>query len=517
LGQSLIRIEYTENSSAGLIPHAKIEFEYARLKFCFDTNTSTTPDTAIISEIPIGAAHRKGSQQVTGAQQLAAIKIHVRDEQKKDSGQPGEWRLSKVIDLTYLQRNSILYENPPLFAGSANSPGRNSSGRAGLSSATATDLVVVDPNKPLPPQYFRCKQNPLRYLTQIDVEAFDTEGVGTVVPPIKLQYNHRIDASKNLLASFPPKKHLSETSVKVPAFGQEGISGRNLGGLKKTLLDIDNDGIRDSVSVIEENKVCTLVWRKGLLGGAFASQQHKSALPTAAWYRQWRGTANQDLLEGTEGCSLSGQTAYRSGKKIHSGTNNTPNTFENTFLKGIVSFHFMDYTGDGRLDLITSLWASSSCTASYNPWPQPNTSTLLCEFNQGKEIEAPIIDLNPDLNAEKKSDLFIWRVYPGTGDPDNPFIAHQFFPTNRFTVSSPLPLPLPASEDEYDTNSFTIYSVPVLFDLDGDGFLDVIASEKKANLGCGNKILLRECNWMVYFGNGTGQFKEAHKWIVRGS
>lgn len=514
IGQSLTRIEYTANGSAGLIPHAKIEFEYTPLKFCLDTNTSTTPATAIISDIPIGAAYRKGSKQVTGAQQLAAIKIHVRDEQKNDSGGPAEWRLSKVFDLTYLQQHSILYETPPVLAGGTTNSGTNRPGLDGISHATPIDLVVGDPDKPLPPQYFRCKQTPLRYLTKIDVEAFDAKGIGTSVPPIKFQYNHRIDTSRNLSASFPPKKHLPEVSVKVPAFGQEGISGAKLGGLKKTLLDINNDGIRDSVSVIVENKVCTLIWRKGLLGGAFAAEAQKSALPTAAWYRQWRGFSNEAPLEGKEGCSLSGQTAYRSGEVRQPDLpDGTHLPLKNTYLKGIVSFHFMDYTGDGRLDLITSLWASSNCVLSYEPTPKRFNSSGDCAFDQDEEPEAPISALHLDLKPEKEH-LFIWRVYPGMDNPEHPFLPNFPIIEDRIIVSSPLPLPLPASEDEYDSNTYTIYNVPVLFDLDGDGFLDIIASKMEANLGCGNLILLKTCDWSIYFGNGTDQFKDAQEWVV---
>ena len=38
------------------------------------------------------------------------------------------------------------------------------------------------------------------------------------------------------------------------------------------LIDIDNDGIRDFISIIEEDAACKLLWRKGLLGGEFEAE-----------------------------------------------------------------------------------------------------------------------------------------------------------------------------------------------------------------------------------------------------
>ncbi len=498
LGQSLTNIEYTSNESAGLIPHAKVEFEYDPMQFCFDTDTSTTPPVAIISDIPIGAAYRKGGNrpqnvidefefiQVTGAQQLSAVKIHVRDTQTSD------WRLSKNTDFKYQLRNSVLH--PPEIA----------------------------PLNPLPPQLVRCKQNPLRYLTQIDVEAFGADGTGTIIPPIKLQYNNRIDTSANLvpaLESFPPfrrREHLRVINMNTPGFGQEGTSGTKLGGLKKTLLDIDNDGIRDRVSVIEENKICTLVWRKGLLGGTFDSQIHKSALPTAAWYQEWRGFPNPVLTEN-EGCTVSGQIAYRSANQVFTLPDGTSGE-ETSFARGIVSYHFMDYTGDGRLDLITNVWESSGCAWTYDPWTLNAVDTGNCAFNQLNEMQN-LAGSSPPLKAEgsmPNSKRSTWRVYPGTGNSNQPFLSNLISPT-RITVKSPLTLPPSSSEEKIDTSKFTHYSVPALFDIDGDGFLDMIDTDDTVLTTCTNELLLKDCDWTVYFGNGTRSYPQtvdAHIWNV---
>ena len=500
LGQSLTSIEYTSNESAGLVPHAKVEFEYDIMKFCRDTDTSKLN----ISDIPIGAAYRKGGErpqnvidefkflQVTGAQQLAAIKIHVRDSQASD------WRLSKRIDLKYRTRNSSLFDNSPVFFDES-------------SGSTPSNLVM-------------CNQNPLRYLTQIDVEAFTSDGVGTPLPPVNFQYNNRIDTSRPTLVSAPfgigkkEKEQMLPITVEASGFGQEGTSGTKLGGLKKTLLDIDNDGIRDQVSVVEENMDCILVWYKGELGGTFDPVPHKSTLPTAAWYQEWRGFPNA-VLENEEGCTLSGQIAYRSTSIVsppppHGGKPSS----ENVKAKGIVSYHFMDYTGDGRLDLITNVWESSGCHWTYDPWEIPKDGNS-CSFGQDFETEPRGVAKLP-LSPEKISrngKRFKWRVYPGTGNPDKPFLDNLTRPRS-FSVASPLALPPSAGEETLDTTPHINYSVPVLFDLDGDGFLDIIASGRGAQKNsCNNKILLTGCNWTVYFGNGTGEFptkENAHIWDV---
>ncbi|MDZ7757530.1 hypothetical protein [Rhodohalobacter sp.] len=78
LGESLLAIEYSENEGASLLPYAKVEFDYALLEYCEE------------SDIPIGAAYRRGNKQVTGAQKLNAIRVLVRDTQTSD------WSLRKA-------------------------------------------------------------------------------------------------------------------------------------------------------------------------------------------------------------------------------------------------------------------------------------------------------------------------------------------------------------------------------------------------------------------------------------
>ncbi|MDZ7757529.1 hypothetical protein [Rhodohalobacter sp.] len=208
----------------------------------------------------------------------------------------------------------------------------------------------------------RCIQNPIRYLTQIDIKAYDINGSVTILPPIKFEYNDRLDLSLPL-SNIPHENPIKNSLKEVPGFGQEGINAPYLGGLKATLLDINSDGIKDRVSVIKEDRVCTLVWNKGLNSGSFEEKDRKSALPTAAWYDEWRGNA-ENVFDGKEGCTLSGQVAYRS-VTVFPGDG----TSEHVLAPGHVNYNFMDYTGDGKLDAAVPMYGRRrDVFGSYEPW-----------------------------------------------------------------------------------------------------------------------------------------------------
>lgn len=468
IDQSLLRIEYSSNADAGLLPHAKVEFEYAKLDVCNDSN------------VPVGAAVRKGSLQVDGSQKLVSVKTYVRNNQSDG------WRLRKEVELTHKLRNSVLYDDP---------------------------LVVFPTDRPTS-TILDCKQNLLRYLTQVDVTAYAPNGTTSTIPAVKFQYNNRLNL--NLPVQFPNVPSMErEVTLDVPGYGQAGTSGGNLDGLKSTLLDIDNDGIRDSVTVTEEDLTCKLLWRRGVYGGGFEPETHKAHLPTAPWYREWRGVASS-FIDTQEGCSLSGQIAYRSVPA------NEVNVSGDKWAKGIVSYHFMDYTGDGRLDLITSVWAAG-CHWTYDPWATLIINDPVCSF--GNPTPSQIGGLATPMTPEEDRGRFLWRVYAGTGDSDDPFLNPVFIDAPKYPtllIKSPAPMPPATSDEKLDTSYSVQYAVPSLFDIDGDGFLDIIDT-KATNLTrvtCGsplNEILLRGCDWTVYLGNGTGTFPaeaDAYVWDV---
>jgi hypothetical protein len=482
IDRSLDRIEYTANEAAGLIPHAKVEFEYTPLDLCAG------------SHVPIGAAMRSGSTSVDGAQKLIAIKTYVRDTQQS------EWRLSRQIDLTYELHNSILYKDDPVVAP-----------RTGSDIVTETAAI------------FNCRQSLLRYLTEISVTAYDADGIPASQPPLTFEYNRRINTTPQIIP--PWHDPLPEYTITTPGYAHEGVSGRDLNGSRTTMLDVNGDGVRDRVMVERQGDVCHLVWYEGELGGSFSSTKQSSPLPTALWYHEWKGESNS-FATAKEGCTLTGQIAYRDSI----GQTDS----EGYIGKGVLSYHFMDYTGDGILDLLINPWATY-CHDTYNPryrvFPGPVTNEP-CGFaptDQLQRIEAiqrakeepPIggndfVSMTPNTFEENALDVHRLYLYEGTGN------AQMLFASAALWTAVDLPgvvLP-PAANDERLDDSFVLtYPIPPLFDIDGDGFLDVVNTRKTflTGAGCSNEILLRECNWTVYLGDGSGDYPEtadAFEWVV---
>src|SRR5262249_27909459 len=120
-----------------------------------------------------------------------------------------------------------------------------------------------------------CTQALLRYLTKIQVSAYDPQGHVMTTPPVTFTYNYRTNAS------VPSPNPLPQRPVPVPYFGDYGTRAGAVG----RLLDLDGDGVRDWVSVRENDGVCTLIWQRGLLGGGFEHAVHNSPLPTAPWHQ----------------------------------------------------------------------------------------------------------------------------------------------------------------------------------------------------------------------------------------
>ncbi len=145
--------------------------------------------------------------------------------------------------------------------------------------------------------------------------------------------------------------------------------------------------------------LASLAWQRGLPGGTFDSTLHQSSLPMAAWH--------QPRLPD-ERCTLNGQIAYRDRQVLWNGQLVTVTE------KGIVSYHFMDYTGDGRMDLLTNIWAAVD-HASYVP-----TSTVAALANtpplSPNDTPPPIIPLQ--MTPEKCCNFqYVWRVYRNAADP----------------------------------------------------------------------------------------------------
>lgn len=467
LEDRLDRIEYTTNAAAGLVAHAKVEFEYAPLELC---NGST---------LPVGAAMRRGSLSVDGTHRLTAIHTFARDTQVSD------WRLARTVDVTMRLTNSKLYLTTP------------TNGRA-----------------------FDCNQNLLRRLDQIDVTAYAPNGVATTQPPLKFSYNSRINTTPDVIVPGDPDP-LAVTNVAGAAFRQRGTSGRVISGQTADLIDIDADGINDWVTTQRIGDVCQLKWRKGQLGGTFGIAKQQD-LPTAAWYAEWSGAAVPEIAT-REGCTIGGQIAYRHYEP------NDPATSGVIYGKGHVSYHFLDYDGDGKVDLVTNVWATV-CHWTYDAYAPRNVGDIEgCAFDSGRAVrvgdEPPVggtdfIAMSPEevspfdgVGGTNNHD-YVWRIYKGTGDVERPFETSQFL---RGSANPPLPLSPTVGDERLDNSVTQSLAITPMADIDGDGFIDFIDTRDTVITDCVNELPLRGCDWTIYFGDGGINFPDtvdAHVWAV---
>lgn len=448
LERSLASIEYTANANAGLLPHARITFDYAPL------------DTCPNSDVPIGGASI-GDGMVEGAQRLNNILVEVRENQE------ATWQLRKRVSLTYDKRSATDLLNP------TNPPGDPNDGS----------------DTPIP-----CDQEgaPLRYLTAIAETAWNQSGEATSLPPVTFSYNRK---------ALNPTQQLPQT-VALPGHEQYGTTEGAIG----RLLDLDNDGIPDRATVAEENGLCTLRWQKGLPGGGYAATVTRSALPTAPWLDG--ATPRADL----EYCTINGQTAFREYQVMVNGRIITDTA------KGFVSYHFQDYTGDGRLDLLTNIWAPLDHTG-YLPNGVTKTMSMM-PSNEGSPVDPPV-DPPLTMSPELRGNRLLWRLYRNADDPAS--LVPSGDPDARFSevfaeLTSPpvnpkrafLPsLPPSASDEQIDESQLPSSSIPTMLDIDGDGFLDFIDIGEHPNL------LGSQGQWDIYFGTGQLGFSDsAYAWPV---
>lgn len=469
IDHSLRRIEYTANESAGLDPHVKIEFKYGK-----DACAGSTEPIVLV-----GAAYEPGNK-APGTQRLDTIKVSVRDTPEES------WRLSKKLVFSYTLRSSRLFN---------------------------AELVAAPPNGSSP---VNCDQLPVRHLTRIDRTDYGPDKNETFLPPLTFEYNFRkqgpyVQQDLTPLPHFPGATLDPARTIDSPGYGHHG----NHKGAKGTLLDLNGDGILDRANVVEEDRICTLVWQKGEFGGGFESNVSKSPLPTAPWYRE---TLDPPQPEGAllpqEGCNLNGQVAYR--PRPVAGAQ------EPQAEKGRLAYRFVDYTGDGHVDLLTTVWAPFAhngyvpdVTISEGPVA---VSAPAPPNNQPPESGSDFLPMKPESQGQN----YIWRVYRNASDPEsvNPVDEANVFSKAFFQVTSPVALPPTVSDEKLDDSVLPNSILPPLVDLDGDGFLDVVDIGSHPNLtgwsteGC-DAIEGDSPSWCVYFGNGGSEFSPGYEWPLR--
>jgi YD repeat-containing protein len=415
---------------------------------------------------------------IEGARRLIGITTSVRDRPG------GAWRVARIVSLEYRLRSSSLHfpTRAPIH----------------------------------PPAGLACTQTPLRYLAAIRITAYNPRGAATTLPPVTFTYNARLQGG---VTSFGPAPFETKTVASPGAahYGDErGAAG--------TLLDLDSDGIPDRISVTEEQRVCTLIWRRGIRGGTFEREVRKSPLPTAPWSDEVAGPDGVYRPRlANERCTLNGQVTYRY-YPVHE-TDPIKQTIP-VPGRGVLSYHFLDFTGDGRVDLLTNVWAAVAHETFVPPSPFDRLFLLTRGARSplgrrlapegGNPTSVPPILMTP----EGGSGRYVWRVYRNAGDPnavvlspltDAPFATVPMkvvTPGSAGEDCAPEPLPPSANDDLLDKGVFPSVSIPSLIDLDGDGFLDLVDVGKSA------KALNFDGDWCVWFGTGTPSFRGPYRWKV---
>lgn len=267
--QVLSSIEYGANSAAGVVAHAKVEFQYAPMEACAG---GLVPTGATIDQ-------RGSNGEMHGSRRLQTIVTSVRDTPT------GAWRV--------VRRVALRYDGYELSCSNSHAP--------------------------------------LRYLTGITETAYSPTGVATAMPTKSFSYG----------PTAPSFAEVRDLGLANGAFD----SGWRLGATQM-VRDMDGDGLPDLVRVdtVYNRRGCIMHTRKGVYGGGFSTVDIETELPSLDWN-------TPGAPEGEETCTLGGQFARRPfvGSAYTCGSANLAQ----------VSYNFVDWNGDGIVDLLTNVWMSS--------------------------------------------------------------------------------------------------------------------------------------------------------------
>jgi len=303
-----------------------------------------------------------------------------------------------------------------------------------------------------------CTGPALRYLTQIDVAAYTVDGIESKAPPVRFSYGPR---TRELIRTLSVASAPVETG--------------DMLGPKTGFLDMDGDGRLDFVEIKTEAK-CRMVWRKGLANGQFEAAQPPIDLPTA----QWKNGATPS--GAFEYCRLNGQ--------------NVPG--QNACMRPLlpsVSYQFIDFDSDGRVDLLTSVSrppsslsrvtlgeGTVSCSNSdpgggfIDTFNCVRTDTLSQDPTAPPPAPPPTGGCTtlptPERDPVNGAD-YVWHVQRNLGGRFAPYLDA----TGQDAWSLTAPVALPSGVGEAQLASpvqGTPPGLPALIDMTGDGYLDTV-------------------------------------------
>jgi RHS repeat-associated protein len=377
-----------------------------------------------------------------------------------------------------------------------------------------------------------CSSSGLRYLTTVDIDAWDSLGNVTAAPTMRFGYGAM-------------ERSLDRTITHKGSPAERGTTR----GATEAFMDLDGDARNDHVEILTGEK-CQLRWRRGRVDGAFATDATVLDLPSVRWLN---GSEPGPL----EHCTLDGQVARRP----------TEGSTQSCFRVGVsVAYQFVDYDGDGVLDLLTALHGDPTlmngdfftdnpgggggggsqcptgmtettidgapgcmCSGSgevYSPsdggcvdqvcsdGSSPNEITGSCTEDPsgiptppdpGGSPPGPSCGLADYRPEHTSSGAYVWRLYQrdATG-----YVPHTVYPR----ITSPVALSAASGATELRTPPAP--GLPSLVDFDGDGWLDAVSTSASGSpepplLGISPRLY-------VWRGNGTDRFADkAGAWILR--
>ena len=267
--QVLTSIEYGANNAAGVVAHAKVEFQYAPMEACAG---GLVPTGAIVDQ-------RGSAGEMHGSRRLQTIVTSVRDTPT------GVWRVARRV--------ALRYDGYELSCSNSHAP--------------------------------------LRYLTGVTETAYSPTGVATSLPTKSFSYGPT-----------------APTFAEVRDLGVGGTDGGWKEGATQMVRDMDGDGLPDLVRVdtVHNQRGCVMHTHKGVYGGGFSPVDIVTSLPSIDWN-------TPGAPEGEETCTLGGQFARRPFTGSY-------NSCASNLAQ--VSYNFVDWNGDGVVDLLTNVWMSSWTT-----------------------------------------------------------------------------------------------------------------------------------------------------------